>query len=196
LSTSRRSVGALTSAEDTSDAAADAYQLAGIRAQRAGAAYEASKAACAHLSTSTAVEYASSGIRVNCVAPGLTITGKCCSQATGRMLTSRVRYDSQHRPPGICSPKMAGQDSSWPMGHSGGGCIFLSVSLREFRSLLTGGWGLTGHRATRRRSSPGLSWHMTEDGALPEAGHINTMRLIQVHGRTNRNSIACIAYTA
>ncbi|GFZ51724.1 hypothetical protein JCM24511_09492 [Saitozyma sp. JCM 24511] len=49
--------------------------LAGIRAQRAGAAYEASKAACAHLSTSTAVEYAGSGIRVNCVAPGLTITG-------------------------------------------------------------------------------------------------------------------------
>ncbi|ORY23119.1 3-alpha--hydroxysteroid dehydrogenase [Naematelia encephala] len=49
--------------------------LAGITGMRAGAAYEASKAACTHMCKSAAVEYAQQGIRVNCVAPGLTITG-------------------------------------------------------------------------------------------------------------------------
>jgi hypothetical protein len=44
-----------------------------------------------------------------------------------------LRHDSQLGSPGICGPEMAGQNSSWSVGHSGGGCLLLSVSLRELR---------------------------------------------------------------
>ena len=48
---------------------------------KAGIAYEASKAACSHMTRSVALEFASKGIRANCVAPGLTITGEICEGA-------------------------------------------------------------------------------------------------------------------
>ena len=40
-----------------------------------GFAYEATKAACCHMTKTVAWEYASKGIRANAVCPGLTITG-------------------------------------------------------------------------------------------------------------------------
>ncbi|OCF32249.1 hypothetical protein I317_06467 [Kwoniella heveanensis CBS 569] len=55
--------------------------LAGVIAMGAGIAYEASKAACTHMSKTVAWEYAEDGIRANCVAPGLTITGLCLKQS-------------------------------------------------------------------------------------------------------------------
>jgi NAD(P)-dependent dehydrogenase (short-subunit alcohol dehydrogenase family) len=51
--------------------------LAGVVTMGGGFAYEASKAACTHMSKTVAFEYGPKGIRANCVAPGLTVTGAC-----------------------------------------------------------------------------------------------------------------------
>ncbi|WVW83105.1 hypothetical protein I302_105123 [Kwoniella bestiolae CBS 10118] len=49
--------------------------LAGVVTMGGGFAYEASKAACGHMCKTVALDFAKDGIRANCVAPGLTITG-------------------------------------------------------------------------------------------------------------------------
>ena len=65
-----------------------------------GFAYEASKAACTHMTKTVSLEFASRRIRANCVAPGLTITGRLgqgnCGLTSG-MTRSTTRPESSRR---------------------------------------------------------------------------------------------------
>jgi len=108
--------------------------MAGIRTMGIGAgiAYESSKASCCHMTKSAARDHGPSGIRVNCVLPGMTIT-EMTIKGTGRDKEHFSTMTNDHVPLGRWSTPdevasvvlfLASDDSSYVTGlllvHDGG----------------------------------------------------------------------------
>jgi len=106
--------------------------LAGIRVTRfASYAYHAAKAGVVHLSEAAAVLYAPQGIRVNVVAPGLTLTPKI---ETGMDAATRTTITSEFHPNGrMIQPREIAEACLWAASDRSSGVTGLVIPV-------DGGW--------------------------------------------------------
>ncbi|WP_260583656.1 SDR family NAD(P)-dependent oxidoreductase [Sphingopyxis sp. PET50] len=106
--------------------------LAGIRVTRyASYAYHAAKAGVVHLSEAAAVLYATRGIRVNVVAPGLTLTPNVAGAMPEELRASLVRefHPSQR----MVAPEEIADAVAWAAAPGGAGATGLVIPV-------DGGW--------------------------------------------------------
>src|SRR3546814_8370849 len=104
--------------------------LAGIRVTRyASYAYHAAKAGVVHLSEAAAVLYADRGIRVNVIAPGLTLTPNIARTMPDEVRASLVRefHPSQR----MVSPNEIAEAVAWAAAPDGACAKMGRASCRE-----------------------------------------------------------------